>query len=551
MKQRYRSDYKRIMSLIYEDQPISPQADREIVFIPERIKSIRSMGRGVAAYRQPRELIFLHQAKMMEDYGDDYYYDREIPAYQPTYESLTDEQLRGYFGWRSRLRKGQLEKAPQAFAFIYLYELINLIGTGSAEEGFFKFSEFASAYGKIDPSVVLYAEQWLIDYVLYYDLNPILLADRKPAIYDRFLAVLLLIEKRVIRNGAQPDLFRQNPYFSPQSKEASGTKTVSAEDVFRAVWFLSGMRLIKLPAYLKDSEFFMRVTARTFADMCDYYNTHRKQTLLEDYVGKAMNKPARLFAGAVFHENKNSFLEHALKEAEKEVRLSPLTVYHYEYGKWAVKTYPRDYQNRKLSELLLTVDGVIREREGDPSAGLCGMQTKWIRKLIGKAADLCRVEIEEEKARRVEIDLDALDGIRGSAEETMEKLITDEDLDLVFQNEDGNEAEKTEEYAEQDFDLMKEAFVLTEQEGVPAEQGDTPPEELPFELSEEELCLIRTLLEGSDLSGVKTNGKMMSVIVDSINEKFFDEFGDVVIEDGNPPRMLDDYIEDIRELLGI
>ena len=49
---RYYSDYNRIMSLIYEDQPISPQTEREIVFIPERIRSIRSLGRGVSSAKR-------------------------------------------------------------------------------------------------------------------------------------------------------------------------------------------------------------------------------------------------------------------------------------------------------------------------------------------------------------------------------------------------------------------------------------------------------------------------------------------------------------------
>ena len=585
MKTLYRSDYKRIMSLIYEDQPISPQANREIVFIPERIKAIRSMGRGVAAYRQPRETIFLHQAKMMADYEDDYQYTRDIPAYMPTYESLTDEQLRGYFGWRSRLRKGNLEKAPQAFAFLYLYELINLIGVRNAEEGFFLLSDFADSYGKIDASILPYAEQWLIDYVLYNNLNPILLADRKPVIFDRYLEILLEVQKAAADGTSKDRIFRNR--LLPDKKERTESRKYLPEDIFNAMRFLSGMKLKQLPACISNSELFIRVSAAVFADMCDYYRAHRKQTLLEDYVGGEINKPARFFAGAVFSDMKNNrqniyeyslqkirpmesryqaserkenvFLEQAMQEPVKEIRLSGLTVYHYEYGKWAVKTYPRDFQNRSFAELLQTIDGVIREEEGDPSAALGGLQTKWIRKLIRKALENCRREMEEEKARRVEIDLSALDGIRGNAKETMEKLITEEDLDLqLFERNEPTAADVLSEIKfeqKPDNRLLKtelDAELGTQKESIRKEtvsESDSLTDQgLRFSLDEEEVNVLDALIQNRNISDVQLNGKILSVIVDSINEKLFDEFGDVVIEDGNPPMLIEDYREDLKKM---
>ena len=44
---------------------------------------------------------------------------------------------------------------------------------------------------------------------------------------------------------------------------------------------------------------------------------------------------------------------------------------------------------------------------------------------------------------------------------------------------------------------------------------------------------------------------MASILVDSINEKLFDEIGDSVIEfnDQDEPEIIDDYEDDLRELL--
>ena len=61
---------------------------------------------GMPAYRQSRESIFIKQGKLLAGYEDDYVYDRQVLRYFPTYQSLTDPELRGYFSWRTKLRRG-------------------------------------------------------------------------------------------------------------------------------------------------------------------------------------------------------------------------------------------------------------------------------------------------------------------------------------------------------------------------------------------------------------------------------------------------------------
>lgn len=526
--QRYYSDYNRIMSLIYEDQPISPQTDREFVYIPERIKSIRSLGKGVSAYRQPREVIFLHQAKMLEDYEDDFEYIREIPAYQPTYESLTAEQLRGYFGWRTKVRKGILEKAPQAFAFIYMYELINLVGVETAEQGLHKLMDFTDLYSKVDPSITPYAEQWLIDFVLYYDLDPQCLSARKPLMYDKELEVLI------------------------RQQDGIGTE----KDICDAMIFLSGIETSQLLMRESDGELFERVTAKVFQEMCKYYAGHRKISFLEDYVGAPINQPARFFTGAVFHNTREKkdtlfsakwrthpntrqvWVEEMLSDNSKylvkDITLSGITTYHFEYNKWSVKTYPRDFKNRKFADLLISIDAVLQE-DIDSMTQLRGIQTKWVRKLIQNVVKDCRLQLEEEKARRVEIDFSTLAGIRSDALQTMEKLMTEDEM----------EAESLS-WGE---DNTKE--VTAADPASPAcknEESETRIQER-IGLSPEEEKVLLCLLENKAITSEILHGNILSVIVDSINEKLFDEIGDVVIEDGNPPLLIDDYREEILGLV--
>ena len=61
-----------------------------------------------------------------------------------------------------------------------------------------------------------------------------------------------------------------------------------------------------------------------------------------------------------------------------------------------------------------------------------------------------------------------------------------------------------------------------------------------------ELRLLRTLLGDGDLAWVRTEGRMLSVLVDGINEKLYDDFADTVIE-GDPPAIVSDYQNELIE----
>ena len=65
--------------------------------LPSPLLAARSLENGMPAYRQSRESIFVKQGKLLASYEDDYVYDRPVLRYFPTYQSLTDPELRGYF----------------------------------------------------------------------------------------------------------------------------------------------------------------------------------------------------------------------------------------------------------------------------------------------------------------------------------------------------------------------------------------------------------------------------------------------------------------------
>ena len=127
---------KNIESKIYSDQPIIMKASHMAGFMPDEYKKMRAIAKDPQNLGRPDSWIFVEQGRLMADFDDDYVFNRDVVRYFPTYQSLNDEELRGYFSWRTKIRLGIYEKAPLTFAYIYLYELLNLIGCNSPDDGF-------------------------------------------------------------------------------------------------------------------------------------------------------------------------------------------------------------------------------------------------------------------------------------------------------------------------------------------------------------------------------------------------------------------------------
>ena len=64
----------------------------------------------------------------MEDYEDDAPWSGEYRRYFTTYHDLNLNQLRGYFAWRTLVRRGVFRRITTSLACMYLYELLNGIG---------------------------------------------------------------------------------------------------------------------------------------------------------------------------------------------------------------------------------------------------------------------------------------------------------------------------------------------------------------------------------------------------------------------------------------
>ena len=137
---------ERLAAYIYRDEAIpNAPAPTPKPPTPKLIRAMRSLVTTSHDYWQSRAELFLKQARLMADYEDDFIYHGVVNQYFPTYDSLSDAQLRGYFTWRTAVRRGQIEKRGMSYASLYVYELLNLIGCSSAQDAYEKLHDFCAA----------------------------------------------------------------------------------------------------------------------------------------------------------------------------------------------------------------------------------------------------------------------------------------------------------------------------------------------------------------------------------------------------------------------
>ena len=175
---------------IYKYEAIRPRAFQAPEKLPSLLRTARSLENKPGLYWQSRESVFLKQAKLLAGYEDDYSFSGNVVRYYPTYESLSDQELRGYFSWRTRLRKGDIRKTSLSFVFLHIYELINQIGVASPEEGYDRLQALRKDYGALDDSILPYLDRWMVHYVVYFGLDAKLLEELPRVRFDRSIAVL-------------------------------------------------------------------------------------------------------------------------------------------------------------------------------------------------------------------------------------------------------------------------------------------------------------------------------------------------------------------------
>ena len=135
--------------------------------------------------------------------------------------------------------------------------------------------------------------------------------------------------------------------------------------------------------------------------------------------------------------------------------------------------------------------------------------------------------------------------------ETQNKLIV-EDLEVITFPEAKPEAEpEAKQETEPGAKPEAESDIINNNANVPKETSQADTANLSNILSNIEYEFIKCLLHAKNYSDfIKSNGLMLSVLIDSINEKLFDMFCDtVLIFNGDKPELVEDYEDELKEII--
>mgnify|MGYP004457886323 FL=1 len=560
----------RFSNKIYADEPILKTGRQMQNFLPDQYRKMREISRwqddpkgGAGRWLSEAEL-FYRQGLLVADFEDDCPYNGTFKSYFPTYNAMSDRQLRGYFTWRARVRRGNIEETSTSFAFLYLYELICGIGVDDPLDGFDKIKAFWDAYRAFEPGIDRFARVWLQDYAVFHGLDPKLLHDSKTVAFDNALIEL----RRAVRDlvpasapSAQAPKRRKasEPTLPLPPDEAREERLMAAINAL-STYNLNNSRLDR--SHHRDLR---HVACAVYVRMARYYDTHRKTGIVASLFGEETAMPYTMFASAVFFAPE--------RHEDCEYRLDPIHIYRCQNGFWeCMRIHGSRQKSSKLGEMMRACDQRLRLAL-DPAHPLKEEKApKYLAKIIDDEIVAWLSWDAAHQPVKIDIDLSQLGHIRSAAAQTREALLIDEEREDDAL-EDAEEVDSGQPEAEPASNMVAEPVatairqdeadeptIPTEQFGVVAPllaPAPTPATAMPADitsaLAPAAENYLRALLEqnaAQAASAVEKSEQSEDMLVDSINETLFDLVGDTVIEFGAAgPQIIEDYEADVRGYL--
>lgn len=560
----------RFSNKIYADEPILKTGRQMQNFLPDQYRKMREISRwqddpkgGAGRWLSEAEL-FYRQGLLMADFEDDCPYNGTFKSYFPTYNAMSDRQLRGYFTWRAQVRRKKVEETSTSFAFLYLYELICDIGVDNPLDGFRKIKAFWESYRAYEPGIDRFARVWLQDYAVFHGLDPKLLSDSKTVLFDKALIELRRAARDIepLPTPATPATKRRKssePTLPLPPDEAREERLMAAINAL-STYNLGNSRINH--AHHRDLR---HVACAVYVRMARYYDTHRKSGIVASLFGEETAMPYTMFASAVFFAPE--------RHKDCEYRLDPIHIYRCQNGFWeCMRIHGSRQKSSKLGEMMRACDQRLRLAL-DPAHPLKEEKVpKYLAKIIDDEIVAWLSWDAAHQPVKIDIDLSQLGHIRNAAAQTREALLIDEEREDDALTE-AAEADSGQPEAEPAANMIAEPAaastqqneadeptISTEQFGVVAPLlAPEPTPATPMSagtasaLAHAAEDYLRALLEqnaAQAASAVERSGQSEDMLVDNINEALFDLVGDTVIEFGAAgPQIIEDYEADVRGYL--
>lgn len=461
--------------------------------VPDRIAQMRSLYEYENGSFQLKCKNFYRQGMFMQDYEDDAPWTGEFVCYFPTYRDLTLRQLRGYFSWRTRVRKGEFLPIPTSAAYLYVYELLNGIGAASPEETLVRLEAFETGYvesGIGDKRMRKNVRRWMMDFAVLHDISP-----------------------DVARRYSDHDLLQEDMALSVLRAPSER----SDEEVFSSLCTMEGEKLADSPVISRNPVEGKHLFSEAWRSALASYRAGGKDLFTACFGGMASYRWYPL-ANAVYY--------HRQKPEDREYVFDASRSYHCRNGIWKVERYEELSFNRKRFQAFLhTADRMLRLYLKTGRYLHEKKDEVWAAPFVNTVIEADAFAKAEAAKPKLTIDLSGLDQIREDAITTRDSLLTEEELREL------EEGAKTE----------------TNPAAIPLPEL---PEGLPLDALQ--IRILRSLLRGEAVDGmIRENHLMPSLVADAVNEALFDEIGDTVLScDDDRFSLIEDYREDLTRMLG-
>ena len=490
---------------------VNPPADdaaQRLDGLPEQLKVLHSMMlRDHWTFTQNRA--FYNEAVVMADYVD---HSPIVPfhCYFPTYHSMTIAQLRSYFTVRHLLRQGKYPEVPLSYLFVYVYELMMMIGCKDAEEAYELLQELRTNY-TTEPSLNRYLRLWTRDFVVYHNLT-----------------------------GHIAEQFAAERHEDAEALVLVNRNTVPDKLLFQTVTSLSSYNLTGGALYKKQPEAVEAVVPRVIrgvAGLLEKLTHHRLETLS---MGMKRQVAHPMFEAAMFYDPS--------PVREQEVTISLRRKYVCHSGIWTETTYSQRLSTHRggpIGAILRETDRRLRlSLRVTPKIAPKPMD-KEMQDAIQQVINDWLAERAEALRPKVTVDFTKLDRIRDDAAAVRDALLTDEE------REDANGVGAPVEVHPAAEEQSSSTAASEQSSSTAASEQSSSKAAADTLFSTEEQSFLRLLLHGGDWQTyLRQQHKPLGVMMDAVNNKAMDWLGDVVLEDdGEGPKVIEDYVEDIEKEL--
>ena len=571
---------------IYHDEPLRrPDKARRQQILPQEIIDMRKLAQLYPTFSLRREC-FYRQALMMQDYEDSYIYFGHFDSWYPTYEDMDNEELRGYFTWRKVMRwyleqfltgkKPEIKTNPHLFSqdpgqelaahlsylYLFIYELLEGIHVTDPEEGLRQLECLRGLYGPYSRGLENNLRNWIGHYCIYYNLNrekagEYLLTDKSRAINClRDLEMRYIKERHAIVSGESTHAEGGGSAYAddggvvpaggggnipgiqqadiPKRQQADSGKDVKA--LCDAVGILLGKPLKSSIFCARNEKRAQEIFFRVYMETGRYLADNHKPMLLESCAGMHTTFPVHMFGAAVWYDWK--------RPDAYVYRLDENHAYRCSCGVWQIETYesevmPTQRRQNLLSALWHETDRLMRIRYnfGHP---LSSSQTgAMFMPLILKVIAAYQREEERGGAAAGENNVIPL-------AESEQQILGENSMNPVPAE---SEQQILGENSMNPIPAESEQQIPGENNINPAPPASALPAEEPaVHLNEQQREFLIRLLDNSGWQEyVRSEHLVLSILIDEINDAFYEAIGDTVIEqDGSDPVIIEDYREDVR-----